>query len=219
MIVNNLSDKVHIIFSEGEVLEGATYTIQGKNFNGTGDIIDGALEIQLPDGSYKIIVNNGEYEDYKECFTVFYNGLPLIVDLIRKILCPCGNCKKTTDEDLLKALYELTGFFQNAKLLCSSYTFNRELNKGFRQILEQKEYEAYYGEFKFDYRTSVRDLLAYAYVELYLMSSNALNLSEKELDNVNNLYKVDSLEKCLYRLGYNLEDIICSIEKQDCHGM
>lgn len=219
MIVNNLSDRVHFVFSEGEALEGATYTIHGKDKPISGDIIDNAVEIQLPDGSYKIVVNNGTFEDFEECFTVYYNSLPSIVNLIRKILCPCSGCKKTTDEDLMKAFYELTGFFQNSGLLCSSYTFNRELNKSFRQILDQKEYESYYGEFKFDYKASIRDLLAYAYVELYLKSSSALNLSEDELEKMNNLYKIDSIERCLYRLGYKLEDMICSIEKHDCHGM
>ena len=225
MIVNNLKDKVYIVFETEDYITSEVYTITPLNLYGcpdetkkiTGDIVDNSVEVSLPDGKYLLSVYNTNTEDFEETFTVFYNDLPNIVKDMQNILCPCNNCLEKSKEDVLETFFNLVGFLQKTGLICSGGGFNIAMSKLYNVISAEKDYERYYGEFNLSYTDSVKKVLVYTYIDMYQSITNQITSSENDLQDVNGMLKIDIFEKCLYKLGYNFSDILCEIKKSKCN--
>lgn len=224
MIVNNLSNKILLLFNEQGDYQDADYIVEELFFNGctTGKIVasgkveDDKVILQLKDGSYSIEVTKPGFAPIGENFIVYYNELPNILEKIQDILCPCDSCKEKDTEILLKDFLYILGYLQDINKLCGPTMFNYILNEKYQEIKNSEEYKKYYGDFKFDYKAAYEDILAKTYIELYYESSNQIVDSDEELNLINSLYNIDFMEKCLYKKGYKASEIICQIEKLDC---
>lgn len=221
MIVNNLKNKV--IIEVGDVPSNF-YTITPIDINGcpsesnkiSGEFSTNKIEIELPDGKYLLSVYSANTADYVEEFIVYYNSLPSLIKSIKEVICPCTNCKEKTKDDYIKIMIELLGFLQSTNLLCSTGGFSLILQKYYKILQDKREYEKYYGSFVFDTEKAIRDILVHTYIELYSeFTSNSLG-SDKVLAEVNSLFLIDSMENCLYKLGYDFQEILCNINNYKC---
>ena len=225
MIVNNLKDSVYILAEESEV--GYTgYVITPLTSDNclmvdksvVGDLVEGAATVKLPDGRYKLEVFGTTTPENASTFSVYYNRLPYIIDKIQDLICPCTECKNIdSDKNLLEAFFLVTGFMQQVGLTCGRSGYTIALEKYYKILSESAEYEKYYGTFVFSYSKAVQDILAYTFVDLYLELICALKTGQDALEELNSLLKVDIMEKCFYRAGYNFQDIIRNIEGGKCN--
>ena len=223
MIVNNLSDKVFILFEED--LNGGYYSIFKLDIFGCatqevqaqGIVEENQVVTKLDDGRYLIKVVLDNQVGFKDTFNVYYNELPNVVKEIQKVLCPCNNCKAVSLEDLFKVYFRVIGFMQSTGLLCKSTAMLDITSKHYNVLTDAKEYESYYNSFNFSYEKSIQELLVNVYVELYEMSTNQLVTSENDLKEINCVFNIDFMEKCIYKLGYSLTDILCHITNAKCN--
>ena len=223
MIVNNLSNKVFILFEENlnegyysifklDVFGCATQEVQAQ-----GIVEENQVVTKLDDGRYLIKVVLDNQVDFKDTFNVYYKELPNVVKEIQKVLCPCNNCKAVSLEDLFKVYFRVIGFMQSTGLLCKSTAMLDITSKHYNVLTDAKEYESYYNSFNFSYEKSIQELLVNVYVELYEMSTNQLVTSEKDLKEINCVFNIDFMEKCIYKLGYSLTDILCHFTNAKCN--
>lgn len=223
MIVNNLSDKVFILFEED--LNGGYYSIfkldifgcAAQEVQAQGIVEGNKVVTKLDDGRYLIKVVLDNQVDFKDTFNVYYNELPNVVKEIQKVLCPCNNCKAVSLEDLFKVYFRVIGFMQSTGLLCKSTAMLDVTSKHYNVLTDAKEYESYYNSFNFSYEKSIQELLVNVYVELYEMSTNQLVTSENDLKEINCVFNIDFMEKCIYKLGYSLTDILCHFTNAKCN--
>lgn len=223
MIVNNLSDKVFILFEED--LNGGYYSIFKLDIFGCatqevqaqGIVEENQVVTKLDDGRYLIKVVLDNQVDFKDTFNVYYNELPNVVKEIQKVLCSCNNCKAVSLEDLFKVYFRVIGFMQSTGLLCKSTAMLGITSKHYNVLTDAKEYESYYNSFNFSYEKSIQELLVNVYVELYEMSTNQLVTSENDLKEINCVFNIDFMEKCIYKLGYSLTDILCHFTNAKCN--
>lgn len=224
MLVNNLIDKVYILFNEEYTLSGKTYLIKSVGtFNCVSDNIklQGIVEndsiiLQLDDGKYVVEVISEDGPNFKEVFVVYYNGLPDIIKDIKNALCPCKQCLDITLEALFKTYFKVSGFIEFIGLSCELYSTTVLKQKFFKVLKDELEYQQYYNTFKFSYEKALKDLLANLYIELYSLSTNQLSTSDNDLESINSVFKVDIMEKCLYKLDYDFNDILCLINNSKC---
>ena len=223
MIVNNLSDKVFILFEED--LNGGYYSIfkldvfgcATQEVQAQGIVEENQVVTKLDDGRYLIKVVLDNQVDFKDTFNVYYNELPNVVKEIQKVLCSCNNCKAVSLEDLFKVYFRVIGFMQSTGLLCKSTAMLGITSKHYNVLTDAKEYESYYNSFNFSYEKSIQELLVNVYVELYEMSTNQLVTSENDLKEINCVFNIDFMEKCIYKLGYSLTDILCHFTNAKCN--
>lgn len=217
MIVSNLTNKVYIVFEEEDAITGTVYTIYPEV--GTpihGEIEDNSISISLKDGRYKIVVNNETEKDFEACFKVYYNGLPQVINDLKKVLCPCKGCGEEDKTLLSISFFNVLAFYAKAGLTSNSYAFGKLLELKSEVIQDKKEYEKYYGVFKFDYTKVTEEILSVAYIELYLLATTSLS-DEDNLDAINKLFDIKNVESCLYAAGINIPDVICEIQNYTCH--
>ena len=223
MVVNNLTDKVFILM-EDEAFFSKPYTITKLNSSGCeipdsqifGETTEaGEIFIPLLDGKYLLEVE-GDMVTHSEAFFVFYNGAPEVIKTIRSILCPCSGCKKVDSKTLQQVFYQVIVYMTVTGLLCSSRITLPELERQGKIHMDAKKYAEYYGEFRFDYDKQIERFLAYFYAELYSKFTNTLNTSQEDLDSVNSMLGIDTMEKCLYKLGYSFNDILCNVQNCGC---
>lgn len=224
MIVNNLKDSVYILAEESEVgytgyvitpLTSGNCPMVGKSI--VGDLVEGVATVKLPDGRYKLEVFGTTTPENASTFSVYYNRLPYIIDKIQDLMCPCTECKNIdSDKNLLETFFLVTGFMQQVGLTCGRSGYTIALEKYYKILSESVEYEQYYGTFVFSYSKAVQDILVHTYIDLYLELTNAVRTGQDALEELNLLLKVDIMEKCFYRAGYNFQDIICNIERGEC---
>ena len=223
MVVNNLSNKVFILFEEN--LNGGYYSIFKLDIFGCatqevqaqGIVEENQVVTQLDDGRYLIKVVLDNQVDFKDTFNVYYNELPNVVKEIQKVLCPCGNCREVTLDDLFKVYFRVIGFMQSTGLLCKSTAMLDATSKYYNVLTDAKEYEKYYNSFNFSYEKAIQELLVHVYIELYEMSTNQLVTSEDDLKEINQAFNIDFMEKCIYKLGYSLSDILCHFTNAKCN--
>lgn len=225
MIVNNLKDSVYILTEESEVgytgyiitpLTSGNCPMVDKSI--VGDLVEGAATVKLPDGRYKLEVFGTTTPENASTFSVYYNRLPYIIDKIQDLMCPCTECKNTdSDKNLLETFFLVTGFMQQVGLTCGQSGYTIALEKYYKILSESVEYEKYYGTFVFSYSKTVQDILVHTYIDLYLELTGALKTGQDALEELNSLLKVDIMERCFYRAGYNFQDIICNIEGGKCN--
>lgn len=225
MVVNNLSDRVYILFDEEESLNGGEYVVHKLDVYGCpipevqaqGVIIEDEVTLQLKDGAYQITVTLDSHPDFTGVFSVYYNSLPEIVNEISKVLCPCNICKEATLDELFKVAFRIHGFAISTNMICNSQSLTLIMYKYYKILTDAKKYQKYYGVFNFSYEKAIQDLLANFYIELYNMSTDQLGTSEKDLNTINAIYKIEFMEKCLYKLGYDFNDILCKINNSKCN--
>ena len=182
-----------------------------------GIVEENQVVTKLDDGRYLIKVVLDNQVDFKDTFNVYYNELPNVVKEIQKVLCPCNNCKAVSLEDLFKVYFRVIGFMQSTGLLCKSTAMLDITSKHYNVLTDAKEYESYYNSFNFSYEKSIQELLVNVYVELYEMSTNQLVTSENDLKEINCVFNIDFMEKCIYKLGYSLTDILCHFTNAKCN--
>lgn len=225
MIVNNLKDSIYILAEESEEnytgyvitpLTSGNCLMVDKSI--VGDLVEGAATVKLPDGRYRLEVFGTTTPKNASTFSVYYNRLPYIISKIQNILCPCTECKNTNnDKNLLEAFFLVTGFMQQVGLACGRSGYTIALEKYYKILSESVEYEQYYGTFVFSYNKTIQDVLVYFYVDLYLELVCAIKTGKDALEELNSLLKVDIMEKCFYRAGYNFQDIVYDIERGKCN--
>lgn len=222
MRINNLVDKIYILVQE-ESFVGRPYTVYRLNAFGCripesaiyGEIPEsGDIFLDLKDGRYEIIVDT-ELADFTERFSVMYNNLSRIVTLIQKLMCPCSTCKKNTKEDYFEAYYRVLGYAALTGQLCGGLALP-ELQRQGTVFSEEREYEAAYGEFRYNYEKEIERFLVRFYVQLYSIFAQAIQDTEGSSEEVDNVLKLKVLERCFYRLGFNFEEMLCSTTKCDC---
>lgn len=225
MIVSNLKDKIYILVEAEDQAPSTHYTITPINSNGcldeskarSGDLLDNQVELSLPDGRYLFSIYNEEGEDFEQVLTVFYNYLPYLIRDLQDLVCPCSNCQEKNSEETLEVFFKLVGFLQQTGLVCSLSGFKNTLSKYFGVLQKEEEYARHYGEFVFDYKKNVLNTLVYTYIDLYQRLTNQPQNNQEDLDQLNDMLKVDIMERCLYKLGYDFQDIVCEINKSKCN--
>ena len=221
MITHNLANKIRIIFETSDQVSGRTYVLKNTLTNNIyrGQIESNQITIELEDGLYCITIYNEDREDFKSTFNVYYNYLPNFVKDIQKLTCGCNNCGDKKDTDIYQTYQLSLNYFSATGLLCNLKAYNYYTQIAHKNVMEAQEYKKYYGKFVFNYEENIRNLLISTYIELYLRSSNITSNNQKDLDELNQLFKISSIEKCLYKIGYDFCKISNLIESltSDCN--
>ena len=223
MIVNNLSNKILLLFNE-QNYDGASYVVKELFFNrcasskvvASGNVVDNQISLQLKDGQYIIELSKVNMPDVEESFTVYYNNLPGVINKLQEIICPCDGCGQKNKDALRDNLLFLLGYLQSIGKLCGNTLFNFNLNKMYKKLSEAEEYNKYYGTFTFDYEKAYEELFVSAYLELYYESTNQIVDTDKELDLINSIFRIDEIENCIYRKGYDVNEILCQVTNLKC---
>ena len=217
MNIVNKQKEVLFDFQEYENLYlDADYAIYSIDINGcridqvtSGKLTSDLLSLSLPDGNYEITVKKDNYADLNENFVVYYNYLFIFICEFKKLICSenCNDCNSDIDNKLNEFLYRSLVHF-NCLDLFSNMPFTRKTLCKQSKILDSKtEYEIYYGKFNFDYEKNIKNLLISIYLELYCNTINKLRQDDVELEGINSFFQIESIKRCLYNQGIDIEDI------------
>lgn len=191
--------------------------------SGSISLEDAKVDLQLPDGKYLVeisVVSTEElsYTPLQEDFYVIYNRLPSLLKTISDVLCSnnCHNCQEVSEESILKAFFNLV-LFLNCTGLIEDLPAFKAINCGNNSLLEEScRLEKYYGSFSFDYSSKTLKLLALAIVEMYLREIRTLRADDQNLPTIKSMFNITGLEKCLYKMDFNLDEIVRIINQINC---
>lgn len=218
MIYNNLSNKILLLFNEQDYT-GGSYVVKELFFYGcptnkivaSGEIVDNQISLQLKDGMYNIEIVKDNLPDFKDCFPVFYNELPNVLEKIQEAVCPCKSCKDKADLDIANTVFYTLGFMQTIGKVCDNNLFTSFINSVYQEIKNKGIEKKFYGKVQFDYNGAYKDLLIRAYILLYKESTYTLTDNDEEKSLIDAVYNYEYMRTCLYSLGYDVEDIICGL--------
>lgn len=226
----NIVNKVKEVLFDFQEYENsyldADYIIYSTDINGcrlnqitSGKLTSDLLRLSLPNGNYEITVVKDNYADLNENFIVYYNYLSIFIHEFKRLICceNCSNCKGNVDNKLHEFLYSSLVHF-NCLSLFNYMPFTRQTLCKQSKILDSKlEYEAYYGKFNFDYEKNIKDLLISIYLELYYNTISNLRQDDTELEGINSFFQIESIKRCLYNQGIDIENIECEINNLNCN--
>lgn len=191
--------------------------------SGSMSLEDAKVELQLPDGKYLVeisVISTEElsYTPLQEDFYVIYNRLPSLLRTLNDVLCNniCHNCEEVTKETILKAFLNLI-LFLNCTGLIEVLPAFKHMNCENNNMLEKAcELEKFYGSFTFDYSIKTSKLIAVAIVEMYLREIKTLRADDENLPTIKSMFNITKLEKCLYKMDFNLDRIFQIINRVNC---
>lgn len=224
MIYNNLSNKILLLFNEQDYNEGSYvvkelffYGCPTENIKASGEIVDNQIVLQLNDGRYTIEVVKDGYPDLVEEFIVYYNELPNVLEKVQEAVCPCNTCHEKSKSEITNSVFYTLGFLQNLGMMCEPNLVTEFMQEKYQELKNEESQKKYYGNFKFDYDKYYKDILIRAYIELYKASTDQLKDTNEELGIIQALYNLDYMDRCLYSLGYNIDDIVCKlVSRKNC---
>lgn len=229
MIINNKIDDIYVSVIEDVAYAEASFTVHKI---GVADCvvntpeISGAMDengkavFKIPDGVYRIYIipNDPNFVTLEQDFLVIYNFLPYLIEYVEETLCKgedlnCSSCGeisiKEVHENFFKSVLYLTckGILPELKLL-------RKSNCDTFKILDQEEeLLSFYGRFNFDFKEKIKEFFVYLYVDLYQMHFNSIKETE---DTLLPVFNFDTIKKCMYKLGFSYEDLICKLDNLKC---
>lgn len=224
MIVSNLTNKIHIVLNETSS-ELASYIVREVDPSGcildtieaSGLAEEGIITFSIDKDGFYIIEVTTEDNIIREYFSVYYNEIPDILRDLSKVLCPCSNCENVFYEDVADTFFRVIAYATKTNFLCNSTLMKHSLSMSSDILKSKKDYEKYYGSFNFSFEDNMKKTLINFYIELYYIFSNGLKLTDNDLNDINNLFKIDHFEKCFYKKGVKLEELLCLLEQSKCN--
>lgn len=233
MIISNRQDSVLFkLLPEETTFTTASYAIYKVDSRGcldstpflTGPLTVELLSLVLSDGNYFIKVSTQDNVNFiEQYFYVFYNQLPGILKTMKKLFCysnnNCDDCENTEEKSKL-LLYE--DFYKIIlPLLCMGLLEELPATKGLvckhnKILLDSEEYKRYYGRFNYNFKDKIKEFFIYFYAELYRVQMNLIKDSESDALEIKDMFSFEEIQKCLYRSGIDLQEIMHSINNLNC---
>lgn len=227
----NIINKQKTIVFDLQEYEGAyidaSYTIHSIDTKcckiatvASSQVTDSFIELTLPDGNYQIEIIKDGVPEIIETFSVYYNYLSIFVSKFRKLIC-CSDCNACTgNECYLSKAQELfyEAFLQfNCLNLFSNLPLTRTVSCAQTRILNNEhQYKTYYGEFRFDKTEKLKEILITLYVELYFQAVSKLRNTETELSEINSVFSIEQVEKCLYKEDVDIQTLKDKLDNLKC---
>lgn len=228
-VVVDLQDLIELIGDTSlDTVSFSVYGYESKDCLNTEMVLSGPIpddfmvSAVLPDGKYQIALEGlpGELGIIEQDFYVLYNKLPKLVEDISDIFCnaDCTNCSEDLISLKLNKIFFETNLFLSCTGLGEELVRYKKLSCELNEVLNKAcEYEKYFGNFKFDYEKSIKDLLATFLIEVYVKEVSQIRLLNTDITEIDSLYNIKALERCLYTNKINMKDILCDINNAKCN--
>lgn len=166
------------------------------------------LTLQLDDGVYEITTN---YQSVPYQFIVYYNYLEVLLMKYKTIICDCITCSNKYKSEN-KLFFDLISYLTNLDILCNLKSM-KYLSEEHERLYKANETKKLFGKFNFDYKSTIITLFTLIYLELYF---NEAEENPNDIQDINQLFEIQKIEKCLNNSGYNFTYLITLSKKYRC---